>query len=388
MRRIGTICWLEMKRVFNNPASYALMFGMPLIFTFIFGSMLGDAPEVSRTKLAVVDMDHSAVSEAVVRQLERNDLLAISRLSFSEAESELDKKAVSGMILIPDGTERKMAKGLQTEVFFRHGPELAIAAAIQNMLDNTLAQTAIYVKSALLWSEHAEHASWQSFFGTLAAANDSALIQVKTTLVSKQGEAAKLNNTSERAISFTILFVMFTLMIVSGRILEARKLGTWHRMLSTPASRFEILGGYMTSFFIIGWIQFAVLMISTNLLFGIQWGNVLALALIVTALLLCVVGLGLFIASLVRTTEQQTALGMIVIVSTSMLGGLYWPLDMVPDVMRTIAHGVPQFWALEGFTELIARGGSLIDVAGSIGILLGFAAAFLFAGVLRVRYEA
>jgi ABC-2 type transport system permease protein len=183
------------------------------------------------------------------------------------------------------------------------------------------------------------------------------------------------------------MFLMITLMSVTGTILQARSMGVWYRMLAAPASRFEILGGYLASFFLIGWIQFGILMGISSWLFGIDWGSVLGQAVLVSALLLCIVGLGLFIAGLVRTAEQQSALGNLLIVSTCMLGGVYWPLDVVPDTMKKIAEFIPQAWAMKGFTELVARGGSLPDILGPVAVLLGFAAVFLTVGVVRVRYE-
>ncbi len=54
----------------------------------------------------------------------------------------------------------------------------------------------------------------------------------------------------------------------------------------------------------------------SSLLFGIQWGSLLGQVVLVSALLLCVTGLGLLIAGFVKTTEQQMAFGNLLIVST------------------------------------------------------------------------
>ncbi|WML50983.1 ABC transporter permease [Neobacillus sp. PS3-12] len=158
-------------------------------------------------------------------------------------------------------------------------------------------------------------------------------------------------------------------------------------MLSTPTARYEIMAGYFLSFFLIGWIQFGVLMAASSLLFGVQWGNAAGIAVLVSALLLCVVGLGLFISGFVKTAEQQSALGSVIITATCMLGGVYWPLDIVPTFMQKIADFIPQTWAMRGFTELIARGGTISDIIGPVCVLLAFAVTFLVVGMTRIRYE-
>ena len=47
-----------------------------------------------------------------------------------------------------------------------------------------------------------------------------------------------------------------------------------------------------------------------------------------------------------------------------MLGGVYWPIDMVPDLMQKIALGVPQTWAMAGFKEIISAAAFQYPIAG------------------------
>lgn len=386
MGRIWAICWFEMKRVFQKPSSFAVMFGMPLIFTFIFGSLLGDSAP-AKTNIAIVDEDRSTASAALIKLMQQAETLSLQQFQAGEANRKLLDKQVSGIITVPNGYGQQLAEGNKAEVIFRHGPELAVAPAVKQNMQNVMAQTSIQIKAAQIWSRYTGNSEWQGMYGQLASASGASVISVKTEAISKNPASKRLSNMSERAVGFSVMFVMISLMNVSGTILEARLTGVWQRILAAPTSRFEIMAGYMMSFFLIGWIQFAVLMAASSLLFGVEWGSWTGQAALISAFLLSVVGLGLLLAGLVRTTEQQAALGNLLIVSTSMLGGIYWPLDIVPDWMRKIAEFVPQTWAMKGFTELMARGGSVTDIVGPVLILLGFAAVFLAAGVSRVRYE-
>ncbi|MDG2800230.1 ABC transporter permease, partial [Vibrio parahaemolyticus] len=81
------------------------------------------------------------------------------------------------------------------------------------------------------------------------------------------------------------------------------------------------------------------------------------------------------------------ALGNIVVISTCMIGGLYWPIEIEPAWMQTAANFVPQTWAMRGFTELIVRGGTLADIGGYIGILILFAGVFFIISLTRIRYD-
>ncbi|QXG62183.1 linearmycin resistance permease LnrN, partial [Bacillus spizizenii] len=178
------------------------------------------------------------------------------------------------------------------------------------------------------------------------------------------------SDTASRAAGFSILFVMLTMMGAAGTILEARKNGVWSRLLTASVSRMEIGAGYVLSFFVIGWIQFGILLLASHWLFGINWGNPAAVIVLVSFFLLTVVGIGLVIAANVRTPEQQLAFGNLFVIATCMVSGMYWPIDIEPKFMQSIAEFLPQKWAMSGLTEIMANGAHVTDILGICGILL------------------
>lgn len=210
---------------------------------------------------------------------------------------------------------------------------------------------------------------------------------IQKIAITKNTGKQEMGNMSARSAGSSIMFVMIMMMSVTGVLLEARKTGVWSRLLSTPTSKFEIAAGYFLAFFLIGWIQFGTLMAATSLMFGVNWGNLAGITVLVSALLLCVVGLGLFISGFVKTADQQSMLGSIIITATCMLGGVFWPLNIVPVFMQKMADFVPQTWAMRGFTELMARGGTVTDIIGPVGVLLAFSVLFLVVGMTRIRFE-
>ncbi|SDN57977.1 ABC transporter permease [Bacillus sp. OK048] len=386
MGRIWSICTFEIARVYQKPSSYILMFVMPLIFTFLFAGVGGNNAATS-FKIALVDQDKTAISQELVKKMEQEEWLDIKLIELSKAEKQLSNKSISGMITIPSGFAEQFFNGEKPEVAFRHGPDLGIAGSIRHMIDNAMAQESIKVKAAHLVSPNSTGAELTASYQSMSAALGTDLITVDAKNISTSSSLNRSNNQSERLVGFVILFLMITLTIVTGKILEARKIGVWYRLLSTPSSRFNIMGGYMLSFLIIGWLQIAILMIASHFIFGTVWGNLLAQFCLISALLLCAIGLGLMVAGFVKTAEQQMLMGIIIISPTCMLGGVYWPIELVPDFMQKIALFVPQYWAMEGFKTVMAHGGTLLDVLGSVGILLGFAAVFMAVGISRVRYE-
>lgn len=101
--------------------------------------------------------------------------------------------------------------------------------------------------------------------------------------------------------------------------------------------------------------------------------------------LLAVVGIGLMIAAHVRTPEQQLAFGNLFVIAACMVSGMYWPIEIEPKLMQSVADFLPQKWAMNGLTEIIANGATITDILGICGILLAFAAVTFTAGLKALR---
>ncbi|PLR85146.1 ABC transporter permease [Bacillus sp. V33-4] len=386
MRKMWAICRMEIQRLLKKRQSYLLMFAMPLLFTFIFGSLFGTDVEEKMIVL-FVDQDRSVLSQSLFDQIEENNtLFEIRKSSSKKAKQMLESKEMGGAIIVSKGFQERMLAKQAPNVTFQHIPEFSSTSTITQILSNKLVKMKLEVLASNKWSEHSGEA-WQVMFERLKNAPQTKPLAIDKINIDEKATAPQMSGISASASGFSIMFVMIVMMSVTGTILEARKNGVWYRMLSTPASRLEISTGYLLSFFLIGWIQFGALMIFTHFLFGVQWGDPFAVILLVSAMLFAIVGLGLLIAGMVNTVEQQSSIGNIVVVATCMVSGVYWPLEIEPVFMQKIAEFLPQTWAIRGFTDLVATGGTLLDVLDNVAILLVFSLLFLFIAMRRIKFE-
>jgi len=385
MRRIGAIAAFEIKRIFQKRQSYLLLFGMPLLFTFIFGGLFSGDGE-NKPVISVVDKDNTGLSQALINEVKTTSAVNISLEDDQSASEKFDKQEIAGYIRLDEGFEEELLKQEGPEVVFVSSPSFEGAALVQQIINDSLTKLRIGAAASSFYHDiigESPAAIQEKISKELA----SVPAAVKTVTVTKNSELESMNNITARSAGFTIMFVMIAMLSVTGVLLEARQTGVWYRMMSTPASKMELLSGYLLAFFLIGWIQFGILMIVSKWVFHVEWGNTLANIVLVSSLLLCTIGLGLTIAGFVKTSEQQSVFGNLIIISTCMLGGVYWPLEIMPSFMQQAAKFVPQYWGLEGFAELAARGGTLTDIIGPVGILLTFTAVFLTVGMKRVRFE-
>ncbi|PGK47719.1 ABC transporter ATP-binding protein [Bacillus anthracis] len=381
MKKVWALCRLELKQILIKPQSYILMFGMPIIFTLIFGGLLGGSGN-TKVNVSLVDEDGSVLSSKYYEDIKKSDLISIEKVTYKEGKQKIENKKSSGIVIIPKDFQKSMLDGRVESIQFQASADFTGGTSVEQVLASALKKMEIEVSAARDF-EKKSNTSWEIMYKEIYKKIEPISIQKESISHDDQ----KLNNVTGRAAGFSILFVMIVMLSATGTILKARQLGVWSRLLEAPVSKVQILTGYILSFFLIGWIQFGVLMILTHSLFDVQWGNLLGVIILVSVLLLAVIGLALLLASIVKTTEQQSALGNIVVISTCMIGGLYWPIEIEPAWMQTAANFVPQTWAMRGFTELIVRGGTLADIGGYIGILILFAGVFFIISLTRIRYD-
>ncbi|MDQ0226371.1 ABC transporter permease [Metabacillus niabensis] len=386
MRKIGAITLFELKRIFQKPQSYLLMFGMPLLFTFIFGGLFSNEEEEEKPTIAVVDLDQSSFSEAFIQEIESKEIMTINLENHQEASDKFSEQKITGYIQINEGFEDDVLQIEVPEITFIASPSFEGAAIIEQVINDSIVNLLMTAKASNTYHNVTGddlQVVQEKVSKELATTPDG----IEMVSIMKGKELEMMNDMTARSAGFSIMFVMMTMLVSTGVILEARQTGVWYRMMSTPTMKSELLIGYLFAFFVIGWIQFGILMLVSKFVFHVEWGNVVGNIILVSSLLLCTIGLGLFIASIVKSSEQQSVFGNLIIVSTCMLGGVYWPLEIMPDFMQQLAKFVPQYWGLEGFAELSARGGTVLDILVPVGILLAFTAVFLVIGMTRIRFE-
>ncbi len=201
-------------------------------------------------------------------------------------------------------------------------------------------------------------------------------------------------------------FAYFFVFILTGiSFLRERLGGTLERLLATPVTRGEIVLGYSLGFGVFATLQ--VVLLTTFVL--LHWevpaigpvpafvvgldvpsagSPVLAFA-FALALAVGAVSLGIFLSTFARTEFQILQFIPIVIVPQGLLGGIFWPVDRLPDLLRPIAQLMPLTYAVEGLRAVMIRGAGLGDavVLRDLAVLLGVALLFVVLAARTIRRE-
>jgi len=169
-----------------------------------------------------------------------------------------------------------------------------------------------------------------------------------------------------------VLFMSITLLVLSAGQVESRSLGMLRRLAAAPVRQSTIVAAQIVGKLLVAAAQAAGLLLLGRVLFGVHWGNPVAVFLVLTFLALALAGASVLIGIWARTQEQAIATATIVGIACGMLGGCMYPLSVVGSAIRTIGHAVPQAWAMDAFIALIYHGARLSTVLPQICVLALF----------------
>jgi ABC-2 type transport system permease protein len=241
----------------------------------------------------------------------------------------------------------------------------------------------------------------QALMRTAAEMAGGSLPTIERTTVYGSPDATILDSLAPVVIGFFAYFFVFILTGIS--FLRERIGGTLERLLATPVSRSEIVLGYSLGFGFFATLQVALLMAfvlgrleipaigpvpAFAIGLGVQTvGNPLIAYLIVLLLGLGAVSLGIFLSTFARTELQILQFIPLVIVPQALLGGFFWTIEQLPDLLQPVAQILPVTYAVDGLRQVMITGADLSSgqVLLDLAVLAGIAIVFmgLAAGTIR-----
>jgi ABC-2 type transport system permease protein len=205
---------------------------------------------------------------------------------------------------------------------------------------------------------------------------------------------------------FLGLFAYFFVFILTGvSFLRERVGGTLERLLATPVTRGEIVVGYSIGFSVFATVQVLILTLYvlgrvdvptigpvgafTLGLDAPSAGSPLIAFLVGFLLAVGAVNLAIFLSTFARTELQIVQFIPIVIVPQGLLGGIFWPIDRLPDVLQWVAHVLPVTYAVDALREVMLKGADLGTsvVQTDLLVLLGIAVVFIVLASLTIKRE-
>ena len=423
--KILDIALKDMTRSFRSTFALVFMFGVPLLLTGMFYFMFGGAAKgdqgfsVPVTKVVVANLDQGgpgfdlakaqlpggsqahSLGDMVLTSLQDKsfaNLMQISTVdSAAAARAQVDSQKAGVAIIIPaDFSEQFSETNGQATIQMYKDPTLTLGPGIVESVISQFMDSMSGAKVAVDVVSKQTGRIDPTLIGQVVSQYVASIPSgdQSAALLDLHAPAAKkpASNTLSLIVSFimggmTIFYAFYTGTSTAQTILREDEDGTLSRLFTTPTPQATVLGGKFLAIGLTVLVQMTVLLILGRLIFAIQWGSLLPLALVTLATVMAAATFGIFIMSLLKSTRQAgTVLGGVLTV-TGMLGmvKIFTMGSPTSPAWADIASMfVPQGWAVRGLSQVMAAA-SLNDILLTCLALLGMSVVFFLIGVLRFQ---
>jgi ABC-2 type transport system permease protein len=235
------------------------------------------------------------------------------------------------------------------------------------------------------------------------AASQGLLPTIDHETIYGSANADVLDTFAPALIGFFGFFFVFVLTGIS--FLRERTGGTLERLLATPVRRSEIVVGYSLGFGLFATVQVVLILLLTlgsltvpaigpftSFEIGLGISNAGSPLLAFAVMFLTAIGavnLAIFLSTYARTELQVLEFIPIVIVPQSLLGGVFWSVNNLPDPLQVIARLLPMTHAIDGLRAVLLQGAGLSDANLQLDIayLVGVAILFVVLAGATIRRE-
>ena len=342
---------------------------MPVVLFAASLAAFGTGDGMYRWNVALVDQDHTALSQNLSEVLSQ-DANRVKALEEEEINEELKSGRMDLAVLVPAGFEQKVLSGEEPSLTLRSLKGQEVVGTVSVALN-------LYVADLLRIRDIQGLTDGQSLADSYRNLMQEGM-QYREVPVSEHSGSAGMRQGS----GFLFYVLSISMLQVASLILKEKQLGTLSRIRQAPVERLE----YIFSVFLAGVLILLVNLLSLHALITYAFGVYTTLSMYLLWFYYGLVWLfiGIFMALIVNSSAVHGSLIPILTVITSMLGGSYLPIWLMPEFMQKIARITPQYWANDAM-EILQQGQSLLGIPQHLLALTGFAALFLSLGVFALR---
>ena len=327
-----TIYRTTLKRILKQPANWAFILLFPVVLTILIAASLsGDAVSsddvTAGMRFGVVDQDNSLLSQTLVKQLSKR--YTLQEMTEDDVPAALTDSEVPWALLIRKGYAEDMLAGRSPAL---EGYSLTVSDV--SALGNVSAQNITRALLLLGSDDPAVLDSWEGASGV-----DITVIPSDTW------------ETAAQWFGFYGFVSIFTAYFIIKTLIDDKRGGMPDRLGVLPQKPRSILLQGTLSAFTVTELTAALLLLSLITQIG-AIPNAGYLFLLLSLYNLFAVGMVLAIVSIWSDLGAASVVMTMLATVFAMLGGLFWPLDLVPAFMKKLAWFSPGYWLALGLKNI------------------------------------
>ena len=364
-QRIKAIFSKELKHIMRDPFTLMMALMLPLLIVLILGSSIEF--NIKSIDLAYVDNDKTMASRKLIETFGSSDYF--KPYVVAQPDDALDD-IISGQARVAVVVPTDFQKNVLSER----------GAQIQVLVDGT---------------ESSSISSVSNYLGTV---NKNAMYKIRDVPINLDSDNPKLKirylfnpelNSRWFAVPglSAVIIALVAIMLTTLTVCKEWERGSMEMLLSTPATRLDIVVGKMAPYAILSFIGFILVFVVARTVFdvpfvGAYWQLVMGTLLFILGYL----AIGLLIS--VSTKKQEVAIqyaAIIGLLPTVILSGFVFPIEYMSRGYRIVSAMFPARFYMDVTRDQFLKGSLFVDVWW-LYMILGVQALIIFS-IAVIRFK-
>lgn len=361
----------EYKQILRNAFVPRLIMALPLMMMLIYPWAANQ--EIQNVRVAVVDRDHSVLSERLVQKIGGSSYFSLvdAAPTYSAAMHGIESGRSDLIIEIAEGFEKDLMTGEPGQVL--------ISANAINGVKGSLGTS--YLRATL--ADYA--AELREAYGSAAVPSSGAIPSF--TVVPHYRFNPQLDY---KVFMVPALMVMLLTMLCGFlpalNIVGEKELGTIEQINVTPVGKFTFILSKLIPYWVIGFVVLNVCMALGALVYGIYpVGSLWTIYLFASLYILVMSGMGLIISNYSETLQQAMFIMFFFTMILILMSGLFTPIAAMPEWAQAITRLNPLRYFIEVMRLVYLKGSGWGELTGRFAALVGFALVLSLWAVLSYR---
>ena len=378
MRFAMASAWKDLRRLRRDTPTLLGWLLLPMVVAGLIGITFGRQDMHPHGLLLIADQDNGLAAVFVRESISRSEvghMIALEAADAAQGRERMNRGDASALLIIPKGFDDAVEKDEPAELQLITNPE-------QPIMGRMVREVAAAAVDVAVWAQR----GMTSRAGLGAAAIGAAhylnppTIKLRTTIVEPPGTPKTVG-----ALLFPGTVFLVLLAVAQGlsmEIWQERGAGAVRRLLGAPGKVYGLLAGKLAASSVVLLLAVAAVFLAGYFLYRAPMESPVAAA-AWAACSAAVFYLGLLVAQLMAAGERTSLMvSAAIVMPLSMLGGSFFPVEIMPPTFARIAHALPNGWMLDQF-KLALRGQAA--VAPFVVLAAAGALEFLAAGWLAAR---
>ena len=355
MQRLRVLVWKEFLELRLNPR----LFGVVIVAPIIQLTLLGYAAttDVKDVPIVVADGDRSAASRDLVQRFDASRIFTVIGAvnTVNEIEPYLETGGAWLAVVIPAGFGSDLGAGRQ--------PTVQVAA---DGTDANSTTVALGYATALIGGE------------ARGPIDPRIRVWFNPQLESRHFMIPGV---------LALVLLVVTANLAAMGIVREKEVGTLEQLNVTPLRRWELIGGKLLPYGLIGMVD--VLLVVAVAVFWFQVplrGSFLLLFAISMIYVLCTLGLGLFISTISETQQQAMMTATFFFLMPMIyLSGFVFPIENMPAVIQMVTYLIPLRYFLVIVRGIFLKGVGMEVLWPQVAALSAWGIVVISLAVMRSR---